>query len=369
MARSKLSEQECEQILGRATRTLFKTYTSMPLVLEEFNGLRAAIKRDDPGQFLLLLGESRVGKTTIVKQFLREERVRIQSETSREVELGDYGLRLADGEYGDERPIVYVGAPGDRSLVAFAGELLRAYGVPVPRAIRKHEILGQLRTQMMGQRTKILIIDDFQNAVPIKKRDDVIWELSELVKDLLERTRVKMILVGLPYAVLPLERNPQLDGRCRARLHIRAFPWRRPQPSKKEGVISINTYQAYLAQYEAAMGLPEQSHLSDPDRAERIHKATGGLIGRTTRLLVSALEIALNKGALHISDKHLEAAYLRTRLEDDKSNPLVDNLDEMASGYRAALVGKTSSNRTPIRLSSAASDDGEVIFSKAVGRS
>ncbi|GLS73478.1 TniB family NTP-binding protein [Methylobacterium tardum] len=80
----------------------------MPLVLEEFDGLRAASKRDDPGQFLLLLGESRVGKTTIVKQFLREERDRIQSETNREVEFGEYGLRLADGEYGDERPIVYV---------------------------------------------------------------------------------------------------------------------------------------------------------------------------------------------------------------------------------------------------------------------
>ncbi|GJE52678.1 hypothetical protein GOFOIKOB_5752 [Methylobacterium tardum] len=87
------------------------------------------------------------------------------------------------------------------------------------------------------------------------------------------------------------------------------------------------------------------------------------------RLLVSALEIGLSKGALHISDKHLEVAYLRTRLEDDKSNPIIDSLDETASGYRAALVGKTVINRTPIRLSSAASDEGEVIFSKAGGRS
>ncbi|MBY0257514.1 ATP-binding protein [Methylobacterium sp.] len=341
--------------MKRATHSLIVKYTNIPEAMDAFSDLRQAWVRREPGSFILLYGESRVGKTTIVKQFCRQEQARILRETGRHAELYKYGLRLKDGPYGDERPIVYVDSPGERSLVSFSAELLQAYGTPVARSLKKSEILGRLRTQIEGQKTQVLIIDDFQNAVPWN-RGSVIHELSELVKDLLEHTRVQMILSGLPYADIPLERNEQLDGRCRDRLHVQPFPWARPKAAGKSARISRNAYQSYLEQFEAALALPEPSNLADPDRAERIHKATGGLIGRTTRLLIRALEIGLKNDVLHISDKHLEMAYDRTKLTNDKSNPIVDDLDDTSSGYRAAVAGKTICDRMPIRLRGLASD-------------
>lgn len=179
MSTSSLSTDQKSEIMKRATHSLIVKYTNIPEAMEAFDDLRQAWVRREPGSFILLYGESRVGKTTIVKQFCRQEQARIVRETGRRAELYKYGLRLTDGPYGDERPVVYVDSPGERSLVSFSAELLQAYGTPVARSLKKSEILGRLRPQIEGQKTQVLIIDDFQNAVPWN-RGSVIHELSEL---------------------------------------------------------------------------------------------------------------------------------------------------------------------------------------------
>lgn len=312
---SKLTS-EGEAILVRAKRALVSDHLDLVEGVAELDRLRRSAERNDPGSIMLLTGDSGSGKTTIMRRFIHEEQVRILRETGRSAKVGYDGLILTDGGSGDERPVVFVNTPSSRSQTALASAILKAYGAEVPRQLRKHQILNRLRAQIVGQQTRVLILDEFHHCVD-EKRDQVVIELSELVKDILVDTRVHIVIAGMGHAALPVDRNPQLNRRCVIRFPLGPFGW-------GESVADRKPFCDFLNRLEASMALPEKSDLADPVRAGCIHRATGGLIGFVTRLVHQALERGLEIGLQHVDDRHLAFAYDQTKVTGDRTNPFRD---------------------------------------------
>ncbi|MFJ7439639.1 AAA family ATPase [Methylorubrum thiocyanatum] len=310
-----------EAILSRASGALVPDHADLVDGLEHLNRLRQSAERGNPGQIMLLTGESGSGKTTLVRWFIEQERVRIRRESGRSASIGFDGLVLSDGPSGDERPVVYVSVPSTQSQSALAAAILRAYGAQAPDQLRKHQILGRLRAQIVGQKTKVLILDEFHHCVD-EDRDRVVRTLSELVKDLLVSTKVHIVIAGMGLASKPVDQSKQLNRRCKVRFPLAPFGW-------GESGVEQEEFRSFLRGWEAAMDLPEPSYLDEPARASRIHRATGGLIGFAARLVLNALEYGLERGIARIDDHFLAHVYDETRLPEDRTNP-----------FREALVGE-----------------------------
>ena len=318
-----------EAILARASRALVPDHADLVDGLEHLNRLRRSAERGNPGQIMLLTGESGSGKTTLVRWFIEQERGRIRHETGRSAGIGFDGLVLSDGPSGDERPIVYVSVPSTQSQSALAAAILRAYGAQAPDQLRKHQILGRLRAQIVGQKTKVLILDEFHHCVD-EDRDRVVKDLSELVKDLLVSTKVHIVIAGMGLASKPVDRSTQLNRRCKVRFPLAPFGWGESGAEQEE-------FRSFLRGWEAAMDLPEPSYLDDPARAARIHRATGGLIGFSARLVLNALEYGLERGIARIDDHFLAHVYDETSLPGDATNP-----------FREVLVGYEEAQLEPV---------------------
>ncbi len=307
-----LLTDEAEAMLTRARHVLIDNHVDLIEGIKAIERSRRAYDRGEPGQLLLITGASGTGKSTIQREWIRREYQRIVRTTGRIPQICNYGLVLTDGIDGDERPIVFVNASSSRSTNALATQILRALGAEVPRALHGHQILDRLRMQLVGQKTRLLFIDEFHHTV--SSRDELVEELSELVKDLLVETRVQLVLSGMQKAARPVDANPQLDRRCRMRFPVEPFSWGSEIEHRQE-------FLDFLSDLEEGMDLPEASNLSDPKRAGRIHASTGGILGRVTRLILIALEHGLEDGVMHVADRYLAYAHETLKRSGERSNP------------------------------------------------
>lgn len=307
-----LMNDESEAILARAKHLLIDNHADLVEGMRAIERVRRAYDRGEPGGIQLITGESGSGKTTIVREWIRREFHRIRRTTGRTPEISNYGLVLRDGIDGDERPIVFVNAQHSRSTTALATQILRGMGAEVPRALLGHQVLDRLKTQLVGQGTRLLFIDEFHHLVA--KSDVLVEELSELVKDLLVETRVQLVVSGMPKAANPVNQNPQLDRRCHDRFCVSPFSWGSEPGLQQE-------FLEFLEDMEEGMGLPESSNLTNLVRAGRIHAATGGILGRVTRLLHKSLEYGLEDGVMHIDDAYLAYTYDTLKRPTDRPNP------------------------------------------------
>ncbi|GEP01505.1 ATP-binding protein [Methylobacterium haplocladii] len=303
---------EAEVVLTRMKRQLVESHPDLVEGVKAIHRLGRAYDRNEPGSFVLLTGAAGTGKTTIMRQFIREEYARIEEDTGRPPRITPNGLHIPDGPEGDERSAIFVNAPSSRSTTALATQILRALGAEVPRNLHRHQVLDRLRVQLVGQKTRVLFIDEFHHLV--SQNETVVWELSELVKDILVETKVQMVLSGMPVAARPVDANPQLDRRCRHRFPLVPFGWGADEADQKP-------LREFLVDLEAGMDLSEPWNLADPKLAGAIHASTGGIVGRVTRLLSIALEHSLEAGVGRIDGQWLGYAHDVLKPTGDRTNP------------------------------------------------
>jgi hypothetical protein len=324
---AEFSHGEIREMKKRCERAFLEDHPDLVDGLAEMRRVYDRAERNAQTAIHVITGPARSCKSTILTRFVYEACERLNEALSENERGRPYtvetnqkgvvrGVLRADGPDGDERPIVYVSVPSIRSLKSFAKALLTALKPrskkpnddrekPMPKSLNKDDLLFLVLPHLLGQRVQILLLDEFHNAVT-SKNPEVIWDLSETIKDIMNETRIQVAVAGLPDAVLPIDQNDQLDGRCRLRWSTRPFEWGATIQKQAE-------FLEFLDKLERAMALPKPSHLSEPDRAKRIHSYTGGIIGRVTLLLQEAAFEALDCGEYFISDAMIEWAHDRIK--------------------------------------------------------
>ncbi|EGY02503.1 hypothetical protein AZA_31740 [Nitrospirillum viridazoti Y2] len=215
---------------------------------------------------LCLVGPSRSGKSALINRL-----------------IADYPPEQRDRQ--SYNPIAYVEVKSNSTLKGLAITVAESLGcLPTVRALSEH--IGFAVRMLEQAKPRLLVIDELQHVVRNsdgKRRTN--YEGGDLIKSLLNARVCPILLVGLESSMALLDANEQLLGRNGPILEIKPFNWMVPAERQ--------LYEGFVFGFEERLGFPRPSNLWSDDLLIRLWAASGGLIGKTTKLIRFASEAAL----------------------------------------------------------------------------
>lgn len=275
----------------------------------------AKVGREPVG--IAILGESRTGKSRSIEEFQAKH---CPTRT----------------EEGVETPVLRVVTPAKPTTKGLAESLLRAMGDPKADRGTEQAKTARIATLMRACGTRMLVIDEFQHFYD-RGSEKVIHDVANWLKNLVDETRVALVVAGLPYCEAVLEQNEQLAGRFLAPIRMPRFAWTNAE--SREHFIDI--LGAFSARLEERFDLPR---LDSEEMALRCYCATGGLMGYLAKFLRQAVldAAAASANAITLADlaqaSH-EAVWKSAALADMPNPFSVDFALSDAILERVATIG------------------------------
>ncbi len=232
---------------------------------------------------LLITGESRTGKSSVVKDLLET-----------------YLPTRIDGQ--SIRTVVYAVAPAKATVKSLLESLLYGLGDPFWGRGSLANMTQRLYNLLDDVQCKMIILDEFQHLCD-KGQKQTLSLLADWLKVLLESRKYGLVAVGLPTAASVVNRHSQLVGRFDEELKMPLFDW-----SDKA---SASQFRSILGQFQKELHPFNLPALDSPEMGIRIFLATAGRIGLVAKLLDRAVRNAVRAGSLNINLKDLTIAYNR----------------------------------------------------------
>ncbi len=232
---------------------------------------------------MLITGQQGAGKTTLIDWY-----------------AGEFEIR----ELPEKRviPILVVTVPSPATVKGLATEMLEAIGDPAADQGTVSTITLRLRKFLTDCGVELIILDEFQHFDD-RNSKGVLKTISDWLKNLLNKTKVPIVLVGMPgcESVLDAKGNEQLKRRFSNRERIEPFRWQGPN--------EIQEFRQLLKKIDDELPLLQDSHLADSTTAFLIHTATDGVITYVMKLLREAARMAIERGFELIDLSLLAQAY------------------------------------------------------------
>jgi hypothetical protein len=231
---------------------------------------------------IALVGESRSGKSRVIDTLMLNHLV----------ERTEQGLRV---------PILKVTTPAKPTVKAFVDEMLYVIGDRVKTG-RETENTKTERLKVLLKKagTTLLVIEEFQHFYDRGSRK-VQHHLSDFLKNLLEETKIFLVVVGLPTAIHVINQNEQLSGRMLGSIKMQRYNWSN-KDSQYEFIRILKGFEVGLKGFK----LPA---IANENIAFRFFCASGGLIGYVVKILKLAVWDAIDEKRDEITMRHLEDAF------------------------------------------------------------
>jgi len=226
---------------------------------------------------LLLYGDTGMGKTKIVRKFLR-----------------DHPARFDSGTGVTTMPVVAMQMPAEPLERDVYGELLNVLGAPGPASDSTYRLKEICRSLLRRMGMQMLIIDEIHAMLAGSFRQQRIF--LNVIRFLANDLRVPLICVGTDLARQALLTDPQLAERFEA-FHLERWADDR-----------------HLAQLLASLGsilpLRRPSDLATAAVRRRVLEMTGGVTVRIFRLIETVAAEAIRDGSERITADSFAAANL-----------------------------------------------------------
>lgn len=229
---------------------------------------------------MIVVGDTGSGKTTIIDKYLSENPRKEHDE-------------------GSVVPILFTTLPPNATPITASEQLLCDLGDPFAfQKGKDHVELTKKMVELMRKcRVELIIIDEFQHMID-RKNKEVLHSAADWLKLLIVRSKIPVVLFGMPYSTVILDTNKQLAGRFELQHKLEPF-----RVDNKENVKKYRTFLKYL---DDALPFAQRSDLVDKDMMKRIYVFSKGNMRRIRRLINRASRLAINEGQESLLLKHFE---------------------------------------------------------------
>jgi replication-associated recombination protein RarA len=231
---------------------------------------------------LLLFGPTGMGKTKILRKFIRDHPALFNSKT------GINGM-----------PLVAMQMPPDPDEKAFYLQLLSALNAPTRYSHTVYQLRQIVAELLAYTQTRMIIIDEVHTLLAGSYRQQRV--LLNTLRFIANELRLSLVCAGTADAKRALLTDQQLADRFEA---VELLPWRNDADFKR-----------LLASFQALLPLRKRSDLSTADIRQEIIRRTEGITVRIVRLLEHL--------AIHSIHSGLEAITLECFVVLDSQAPLL----------------------------------------------
>jgi len=278
---------------------------------------------------IAVVGESRSGKSRVIDNLM----------LNHSQERTEQGLQV---------PILKVTTPAKPTVKGFVDEMLYAIGDRVKTG-RETEITKTERLKLLLKQagTTLLVIEEFQHFYD-RGSHKVQHHLSDFLKNLLEETKIFLVVVGLPTSINVINQNEQLSGRMLGSIKMQRYNWSN-QDSQHEFVRILKGFESGLVDFK----LPA---IGNENIAFRFFCASGGLIGYVVKILKQAVWDAIEDDRTEITMRHLEEAFSKAIWLEGVSvahNPFASSFDPTPTKAlmdQVARIGLSAADLESLRM-------------------
>lgn len=224
---------------------------------------------------LVLHGPSNIGKTLIVRKFLRENPPGFDQQRGVE-----------------RRPVIVMQMPPTPDQRRFYRALLSVIGAPQGPYSTLACLEQVARDLLLRMEPRMLIVDEVHHLLAGSAREQ--RASLNLLKYLANELKISIVAVGTSDAPVAFQSDPQI--------YSRFVPFELPRWSESED------FRRLLSAFEAALPLRRPSELTQRQTVQFLIAASGGLLGEVSRILNDAAEAAIRDGTERIAQAHLEVA-------------------------------------------------------------
>lgn len=291
-----------------AFRDVFYQHDEVLKCLEAFNEvLRFNDGRLEPVS-LAISGRAGTGKTTLCNHLLAQHRIQTQEEPE--------GIRRVI-------PAFYQAVPGVATIKDLAQKLLIRLQV-TDLSGNRTQLTERLVQNLKTCQTRFYILDEFQHLVDPKK-EKTHATVRNWVKDLMNESKVPIILVGTEDLLPLLEGDEQIERRFRRRCSLTEF-------SLNNDYLKVLVF--FVKRLKDHCSLQPSAELRTPQFGQRMYAATAGNMCATKDLFVEAADLALRGKSAEISGVHFKQAFERIQiaraLVPEGLNPFTMTEDSLA---------------------------------------
>lgn len=248
-----------------------------PRAIEALHRLRRLVEMPQRERMpcMVMHGPSNIGKTLIVRKFVREH------------------PPAFDGSRGVERrSVIAMQMPPTPDQGRFYRALLAMIGAPQGPSTTLASVEQVARDILMRMAPRMLIVDEVHHLLAGSHREQ--RASLNLLKYLANELKMSIVAVGTSDAPVAFQSDAQI--------YSRFAPFEIPRWSESE------EFRRLLSAFEAALPLKRPSELTQRPIAQFLIAASGGLLGEVSRLLNDAAEEAIRDGSEQISLAQLEVA-------------------------------------------------------------
>ncbi len=267
------------------TLTFLDTIIEHPAFGEAFDAVRRAHATSGfKPKGTIIFGDSGVGKTTLIDEYLRE--------FPRTEEPGRTRV-----------PVITIETDSAQNVKAITEEILDALDVPYPSRSTQKNLFRLMKRAFKDLGVELVFFDEFQEVLPQKTKDSP--HIMRFIKRAMNETKVPWILVGTDQTQKVLEMGDnQLRRRFSGAYRLRPFSIRNPQERED--------FKTYVSLLQDALPFKCQ-HLTEETHLQRIYCSTLGIPGFVANLFEQMVE-------LHIGDQAI-------------------TLELLAEAHRRAFIG------------------------------
>lgn len=263
--------EDCKKVIDLSKKEkinyiLQEVVIEYPAVKNIFNILEDLMNRPKKPrmQNLLIMGESNIGKTSIVSTFTKRH--------------SSYTLEDQDSLSIVVRPVLLALASDNADVKDLYISILDAFWTPYNPA----DSLAKLRHQMFYLlkecNVKMLIIDEihhFLRGTPRQQRN-----VMDALKNIGNKLMIPLVCVGLKESELILSSDPQLSSRFDT---IRLSKWQYDR-----------NFLSLLKSFEKRLPLKKPSFLYSKEKSNLLYQISQGNLGNLHRLLIECTTFAIN---------------------------------------------------------------------------